>query len=317
MPLARRHPLAPVVVLATLLMAVLGGAAAGAPTASAASCPDADSRPADVGVDRSVAALRCLVAYERAAVGLPAQPSDVRVRRAAQGHADDMRARIYFSHLTPEGLTPGARITAAGFSWSAAAENIALGQPTPREAVKDWLASEGHCVNLLSPSYTVTGFGVSVTDRGVLWVQNFATPGNATPAAGPTVACPRTPASPAPSGDGVATIEPDVLVPTEDAPATDGEDLNLATAPASSSKDERARLRASARRSGRTLRVRVTLPTIARTRVSVRVSQSGRTVRGELRTTGRTGRLTVRLPRAGRGRAVVRAAALQTTVAFR
>lgn len=62
-----------------------------------------------------------------------------------------MKARTYFAHLTPEGLTPGGRITGAGFAWSAVAENIALGQPTAREAVKDWLASQGHCVNLLSP----------------------------------------------------------------------------------------------------------------------------------------------------------------------
>ncbi|MGX6448823.1 hypothetical protein ACVU7I_12255, partial [Patulibacter sp. S7RM1-6] len=66
-----------------------------------------------------------------------------------------------------------------------------------------------------------------------------------------------------------------------------------------------------------TLRVRVTLPAAGRTRVSVRVRQAGRTVRGTISATGRTGLLTVQLPRAGSGRAVVQAAALRTAVSFR
>ncbi|MGX6447427.1 CAP domain-containing protein, partial [Patulibacter sp. S7RM1-6] len=251
MTCSRRRPALLLAALVTVALALLGAAVGpSSASADAPSCPDADSQPAVVGLDRSVSALRCLVNYERAAVGLQPLVSDVRVRQAAQGHADDMSTRNYFAHETPEGQTSGQRITAAGFSWSAAAENIALGQTTPREAVSDWLASPEHCVNLMSPAYTVASYGVTVSDRGVYWVQDFATPRNVAPASGPTVSCPRVPASPAPSGEGVATIQPDVLVPTEDAPATDGADVDLDTAPASSSAAECARLRASARRSG-------------------------------------------------------------------
>jgi uncharacterized protein YkwD len=47
--------------------------------------------------------------------------------QAARLHSQDMSARGYFAHVTPEGLDPGARITAAGFGWTGFGESIAGG----------------------------------------------------------------------------------------------------------------------------------------------------------------------------------------------
>src|SRR5438105_7624568 len=37
---------------------------------------------------------------------------------AAHQHAQDMNDRGYFSHITPEGIDPGGRLTQFGFRWS-------------------------------------------------------------------------------------------------------------------------------------------------------------------------------------------------------
>src|SRR6516225_3668362 len=48
----------------------------------------------------------------------PSQPLawDTQLIQAALGHSQDMSARNYFSHTTPEGVDPGGRIAAAGFA---------------------------------------------------------------------------------------------------------------------------------------------------------------------------------------------------------
>jgi uncharacterized protein YkwD len=51
--------------------------------------------------------------------------------QAAQQHSQDMNARNYFSHYTPEGLGPGQRITNAGFTWTGYGESIAGGTAFP------------------------------------------------------------------------------------------------------------------------------------------------------------------------------------------
>ncbi|MNR50485.1 Cysteine-rich secretory protein family protein [compost metagenome] len=50
-----------------------------------------------------------------------------------------------------------------------AGENIAKGQRTPEEVVKDWMNSPGHRKNILNPHYTMIGVGYF----SGLWVQEF------------------------------------------------------------------------------------------------------------------------------------------------
>ena len=72
-----------------------------------------------------------------------------------------------------------ARIAHAGFAASAAGENIATGLATPHDVVRAWMASTGHCRNILDPTFADVGTGVSPHRVGHLpgatatWTQDF------------------------------------------------------------------------------------------------------------------------------------------------
>ena len=52
-----------------------------------------------------------------------------RLAAAAQGHAEDMTAKGYFSHTGQDGSSVAARVTRQGYTWSRVGENIAYGYP--------------------------------------------------------------------------------------------------------------------------------------------------------------------------------------------
>lgn len=102
---------------------------------------------------------------------------DARLTRAALLHSQDMAQRNFFSHTGSDGSRPGDRITRQGYAWSAAGENIAAGYRTAQAAVDAWLASAGHCANIMSRTFTQTGVGVATGGRyGIYWTQVFARP---------------------------------------------------------------------------------------------------------------------------------------------
>jgi uncharacterized protein YkwD len=93
---------------------------------------------------------------------------------AARGHALDMSERNYFSHTGKNGKSASDRIVSAGYNYKGyksytAGENIAQGQMSIAEVMNGWLHSEGHCRNLMNPSFKEVG--VSVIDH--YWVQDF------------------------------------------------------------------------------------------------------------------------------------------------
>jgi uncharacterized protein YkwD len=122
------------------------------------------------------AAVVCLINHKRRSRGLPALRTSWRLNRSAQRWTSHMVATGAFSH----GRNFADRITAAGFSWAYAGENIATGFPTPRSVVAAWMASRGHCQNILDPNYTFVGTGVSRYPVGAFasgpstWTQDFA-----------------------------------------------------------------------------------------------------------------------------------------------
>lgn len=94
---------------------------------------------------------------------------------AAYEHCADMAERDYFSHDTPEGLTPFERMRNMGIRYAAAAENIAAGQPDPQSVVEAWMNSPSHRENILDPKLNETGISfVRGGTYGIYWVQEFA-----------------------------------------------------------------------------------------------------------------------------------------------
>ncbi len=79
---------------------------------------------------------------------------------AAQNKANDMAARDYWSHNTPDGKTPWTFITAAGYNYSVAGENLAYGFDTAAYTIDGWMNSPEHRANILNVSYKDVGFGI-------------------------------------------------------------------------------------------------------------------------------------------------------------
>ncbi|MGW3008690.1 CAP domain-containing protein [Streptomyces sp. NPDC001219] len=116
-----------------------------------------------------------LVNAQRAQHGCGPLTVDARIQRAAQAHSDDMAARNYYEHNTPEGVDPGTRMTKAGFPWASWAENIFKSPKDPATAVDGWMKSPGHRDNILNCSYKSTGVGVNLSGNGPWWTQDFGT----------------------------------------------------------------------------------------------------------------------------------------------
>lgn len=72
-------------------------------------------------------------------------------------HATDMAGNNYFDHVGLDGRTFSQRIEAAGYAWAAAGENIAAGQDSVERVVAEWLASPGHCANIMDPDFSEVG----------------------------------------------------------------------------------------------------------------------------------------------------------------
>lgn len=109
----------------------------------------------------------------RARLNLPRLRPDERLRSAARAHSKDMARRDFCAHENPDGITPAARMQAAGYP-APGAENVARGQETPHSVMDAWIASPGHYANLVNPQFTKIGVGVSFTGaKGPCWTQNF------------------------------------------------------------------------------------------------------------------------------------------------
>jgi uncharacterized protein YkwD len=97
---------------------------------------------------------------------------------AAVGHATDMGSQNYFSHTSLDGRTFSQRITNAGYTWNTAGENIAAGQTSIDEVMKDWLQSPGHCANIMKSAYTEVGAACvknAASTYKEYWAMEFGT----------------------------------------------------------------------------------------------------------------------------------------------
>jgi uncharacterized protein YkwD len=97
--------------------------------------------------------------------------------RAAMAHAQDMLRYDYFEHAGHDGSNPAQRAAEAGYSYRIIGENIASGPETPQEVVQGWLASPGHCQNLMDARFADMGIAYAVSGSGeprIYWVQEFA-----------------------------------------------------------------------------------------------------------------------------------------------
>ncbi|MBU6956986.1 CAP domain-containing protein [Pseudomonas sp. CVAP len=98
---------------------------------------------------------------------------------AAQTHTQAMANQNFFDHKDRDGRTPGDRAELAGYAGQQIGENIAAGQDTVRKVIDGWLASPGHCANLMNPQFRELGAAYAVdpkSDAGIYWTAMFGTP---------------------------------------------------------------------------------------------------------------------------------------------
>lgn len=93
----------------------------------------------------------------------PAVPSlrwNAELEQAATAHSEWMQANDTFSHAGADGSTVGTRATDAGYEWKTVGENIAAGQPDVPAVIAAWLASPGHCLNIMHPGFVDAGLAL-------------------------------------------------------------------------------------------------------------------------------------------------------------
>jgi uncharacterized protein YkwD len=112
----------------------------------------------DKGEGRTRNDIFFLVNRERAGNDLPPLECDPRLSDIAQGHAEDMARRDYFSHTAPGGVGMKERLAAAGITYHLAGENIAWGDRGAESVVRRWMGSPGHRKNILG-NFTKVGVG--------------------------------------------------------------------------------------------------------------------------------------------------------------
>ena len=110
--------------------------------------------------DFSVTTLLSSTNAERLKKNQPALSLDPQLTAAAQAKAEDMARHDYWSHDSPDGKTPWTFISAAGYQYQKAGENLAYGFSNASESVAGWMGSPEHRANILDPSYKNVGFGV-------------------------------------------------------------------------------------------------------------------------------------------------------------
>lgn len=117
-----------------------------------------------------------LVNAERAQAGVaPLSMGSSALNAAAQARAKELT--VNYSYNRPDGTNCFTVLKEYGVSDTATGENAAWGETTPEKVVADWMASEGHRVNIMDPAakYMCLGYNYDANSQwGHNWIQIFA-----------------------------------------------------------------------------------------------------------------------------------------------
>jgi uncharacterized protein YkwD len=95
--------------------------------------------------------------------------------QSAQIHALDMSQNQFFGHIGSDGSDVSARVSATSYAWARVGENLAfgsLGHYQEKDIVQGWLASAGHCKNIMNPDFREIGM-VKFSNNYDYWVHVF------------------------------------------------------------------------------------------------------------------------------------------------
>ena len=121
-----------------------------------------------IAADRH-AKLASLLNQERSNNNQKPLVENAELSKAAQLHAQDMLSNDYLSHTGQDGSNFFQRIKRQNYRPCYAAENIAKGQSSAEQVMRDWMNSKTHRKNNLSAKPDHFGIGVA----GNTWVILF------------------------------------------------------------------------------------------------------------------------------------------------
>jgi len=141
--------------------------------------PPAGSDPLDAqtcGIENFAAQILAQVNQMRASAqvcgALGSRPAvaalgwNTKLETAAVRHSQDMAANTYMNHTGSDGSTPATRATDAGYSFQYINENVAMGYPDISAVVAAWMASDGHCANIMAAQIAHTAAACTIGSNG-------------------------------------------------------------------------------------------------------------------------------------------------------
>jgi uncharacterized protein YkwD len=96
---------------------------------------------------------------------------------ASLAHSRDLAGRGELSHEGEGGTQAGDRVRREGYGWRDVGENVAAGQGSPEQVMAGWLASPGHCANIMDGRFKEMGAAYAVdraSEAAIYWTQVFA-----------------------------------------------------------------------------------------------------------------------------------------------
>jgi len=96
----------------------------------------------------------------RTQAGLATLSTNSQLEQAAAMKAADMFTNQYFAHTSPQGKTPWDFISAAGYNYVYAGENLAIGYTNSSELHNAWMNSPSHRENIMNPNFRDIGIAV-------------------------------------------------------------------------------------------------------------------------------------------------------------
>jgi uncharacterized protein YkwD len=110
--------------------------------------------------DLTKTSLISLTNQARESLGFSGLKESQVLNQAAFLKAQDMLNNDYFSHNSPQGVTPWHWFETAGYNYKYAGENLAIGFIESTDVNRAWLDSPSHRQNILNPSYKEIGIAV-------------------------------------------------------------------------------------------------------------------------------------------------------------
>jgi len=117
---------------------------------------------------------------ERQSKGLSPLFENPKLLQSAYLKAKDILEKKYFSHWSPNGISPWYWFKIAGYDFQVAGENLAIGFLDSKEVHQAWMESPLHRQNILNPNYRDVGIAVLKGEFNgnevYVVVQHFGTP---------------------------------------------------------------------------------------------------------------------------------------------